>query len=55
MTRTNKKFKDPRKMIDKRVKNKITIGEKLFDRELSNKQGYTKLLAKIGDSNFTLR
>lgn len=55
LTRTHKKFKDPRRMIDKRVKHKIRLGENLFNREFNTRQGYTKLLNKIADSNFTLR
>ena len=36
-TKTNRKYKDPRKMIDKRVKNKIRIGENLFAREFNTR------------------
>ena len=50
------KFRDPRKMLDKRFKDKIVPGGKLFDKNShASRQGYLKLLSKIQDSNFTLR
>ena len=42
-------------MIDRSVKSKIRLGDTIFNREFNTRQGYTKLLHKIQDSNFTLR
>ena len=36
----HRKFRDPRKMIDKKVKNKIILGENFFKRDFGNRQGY---------------
>jgi hypothetical protein len=54
-TKTSRKFKDPRKMIGQSVKSQIRLGDTIFNREFNTRQGYTKLLNKIQDSNFTLR
>jgi len=53
-----KKFKDPRFYNDPDIKAKITQGVPLFKREVRKdviRQGYTKLLEQLLETNLTLR
>jgi len=36
----HRKFRDPRKMIDKKIKGKIILGENFFKRDFNTRQGY---------------
>jgi hypothetical protein len=53
-----RKFKDPRFYNDPKIKNKIEPGMQVFKREVRKdviRQGYTKLLEKMEETNLTLR
>ena len=53
-----RKFKDPRFYNDPNIKNQIEHGKQVFKREVRKdviRQGYTKLLEKMEETNLTLR